>query len=481
MTTLRIRVDKDLAGRSLRLGAVVNIVPLSATTGPKSRPLRGVVVPVGDQWEARNVNVAPGRYLVQAALPSGERLTGYVDAAAGPSALDVVLASEDSPHEWFGLQHLRGAVPSRQHLEYRERQEALEPLELFAGAAVRFADAERRKVELVWFDSVRAEEAFRQWLMSDDAIDEMAVRHLVGGIIAGGALDPQLQGSRFRKFELPGRGSPSASMPIPPLLTRRLGASGDRGHSRRFVALLEDQEIHSIGALPHEWLYVNQAAPTGGQPVGMDVVIAPAKEMATAPSWRGHRLSINLSDPDVSAMLGFLAHGNLQAARAMLELASQWLYGKFLNPYAAAAGGYVLVRANGVADLSEPDWKSWLYNLAHAFPWLPDGQIQLASLMLESPEPETEAVASLGNAVPADAGHPFEEARDLSLRALAAGPPVFAFGVRMLLDNLTLLVNADRRAGTDNDRARLTRRASEVARWLSLRTERAQPFTVIRL
>lgn len=469
MTILRIRVDKYLAGRNLRLGAVADIVPLAAET-TKQKPVRGVVVPVGNESTTRDVEVAPGRYLLQATLPSGELLKRYVDVTAGTPSIDVVLESEDSPHEWLGVQHLLGSVPSRARVERQTRQEAEESLTLFASAAP-------PSTALYWFDASRADDSFFSWLSSADAIDDDALRYLVGNIIRSGQLEPQLTDNRFRKAEIPAVGA-LAESPLPQALDQLFRHGDGSVQPRRFVALMEDDKVRAIGAMPHEWVYVNYTRPGGGLPVPIEILIAPKSRVASKVQRAANRLSIAVGDPDVASMLSFLGHGNLQAASAMLELASEWLYGKFENPYAAAAGGYILISADGVADLPEQHWKDWLRNLAQHFSWLPDGKIQLAALILGSPE--AEAIASAPHR-PADVGNPFEKARDLSLQALAAGPPVFAFGVRMLLDNLTLLANADRQSGADDKRARMTQRARDVARWLSLRIDRAQPFTVIRL
>lgn len=355
MTTLRIRVNKFLGGRSLRLGAVTDIIPVAAETTPRGRPIRGVVVPVSDVGETRNVDVPPGRYLLQATLPSGELLRHYVDATAGLSSLDVVLESEDSPHEWLGLQHLLGSVPSRAHVERQVRQETQESLTLFAATAP-------PKIELFWLDTARDNGAFLQWLGAADSIDDNAVRHLVGRIIGGGQLQAQLDDNRFRKFEIPPYDALPPS-PVPPVLNQLLGPGGGGGQPRRFVAMLEDDKVRAIGALPHEWKYVNYSTASGGQSVGMDVLIGPPESTRSRKGRGVNRLSINISDPDVTSMLSFLAQGNLQAASAMLELASEWLYGKFENPYAAAAGGYTLVSAQGMADLPEHHWKDWLRNL----------------------------------------------------------------------------------------------------------------------
>jgi hypothetical protein len=94
------------------------------------------------------------------------------------------------------------------------------------------------------------------------------------------------------------------------------------------------------------------------------------------------------------------------------------LYDKRLNPFAAAAGGYVLART--FDRTFSPDWLAWTGNLMNWFPWLPDGAILHGWLQWKQ----------LGNA---------EIAQACFHKAVERGVPVFTEGLRMLSQGLAHL------------------------------------------
>ncbi len=93
-------------------------------------------------------------------------------------------------------------------------------------------------------------------------------------------------------------------------------------------------------------------------------------------------------------MIGFLASGDVKTAARingeLEETAKSLLYKKLINPYAAAAGGYVLL-ANS-ASARRPAWHGWVENLSDWFPWLPDGPIIRGALHLQREEMTTHEV-----------------------------------------------------------------------------------------
>lgn len=81
------------------------------------------------------------------------------------------------------------------------------------------------------------------------------------------------------------------------------------------------------------------------------------------------------------AMDGLLRSNRVTIAADLLENATGLLWGKYQDPPGAALGGLIL---HGMGRLDErADWAS---NLANSFPWLPDGQILYAALLMKDPD-----------------------------------------------------------------------------------------------
>lgn len=182
---------------------------------------------------------------------------------------------------------------------------------------------------------------------------------------------------------------------------------------------------------------------------------------------RRGRVVVNVEDQKFKALLQFMQTGDLASSVSLLREAELALYRKFTNPYAAAAGGYVLTHAG--YHYWQPDWGHWLHNLASHFPALPDGHILLSNLILQGPE---EAKLQLDGY---SRRHGWHLALESVLEAVRRGPPLYRFGIRMLLSNMAILnhlVDAKH-----PDRRRLDT-AVDYVRNLSVRVDRHQPFCV---
>jgi hypothetical protein len=83
------------------------------------------------------------------------------------------------------------------------------------------------------------------------------------------------------------------------------------------------------------------------------------------------RAEVSLPDnPRVDAVARYLLTGYLRDASEVLGDAETLLYDKMADPFAAALGGYALVRQSRLDRLHH-----WARNLSAMFPWLPDGAI----------------------------------------------------------------------------------------------------------
>lgn len=185
---------------------------------------------------------------------------------------------------------------------------------------------------------------------------------------------------------------------------------------------------------------------------------------------RGSRMVVGVDDPKFSALLQFMQTGDLASSVSLLRLAESALYGKFMNPYAAAAGGYVLTHAG--YPLWNQDWGRWLHNLATNFPDIPDGHILLASLILQGPDACKKRIPGyeLSNA--------WQIALESVLESVRRGPPLYRFGLRMLSGSIAIL-NHLVHAGHES-REQLNA-AADYVRNLSVRVDRNQPFCVFNV
>jgi hypothetical protein len=147
---LNLRLEKWLEGDSLERGVVANIyaVPSPGEPASASRDRRDLLIPSG-QERPHVVDVEPGRYLVEALLPSGDIVSSEVTVAE-KEQLDVTLRAENSPHEWLSWQHLMGNVSGRRAYATTENlpqpsHPAVHWLATPWGSETRFAVGERRR------------------------------------------------------------------------------------------------------------------------------------------------------------------------------------------------------------------------------------------------------------------------------------------------------------------------------------------------
>jgi hypothetical protein len=148
-----------------------------------------------------------------------------------------------------------------------------------------------------------------------------------------------------------------------------------------------------------------------------------------------------------------MANGSLDRAQLLFAQAQDLLYGKMVNPLAAAAGGYVLLAVERGPEVER--WHDWVPNLANWYSWLPDGMIQPGRLALRRRDPAA-----------------LDDARAAFFQAHRRGLPFFTLGLQWMVDGLSLLAAANVRGA----RPRL-KEVQQVA-W---RANLQQPFTTLRL
>lgn len=140
-------------------------------------------------------------------------------------------------------------------------------------------------------------------------------------------------------------------------------------------------------------------------------------------------VSLQLRDPSYGSLLDYLTRRDLRASAAvsgsMRTTALRALYEKQMNPYAAAAGAYMLAVAEEDAHTEQAHWMG---NLTERFSWLPDGPIAQGYRLLRHTEKGTRE---------------FEQARRLLFKAGDRGLPYFTIGLTLLTEALNFLVLAN--------------------------------------
>lgn len=135
----------------------------------------------------------------------------------------------------------------------------------------------------------------------------------------------------------------------------------------------------------------------------------------------GITFSVRLSttEPAADTILGYLQRGDLYSAEAMTEWiaeSEELLLYKKTDPYAAAVGAYLLLRLKRFANLHD-----WPKNLADRFEFLPDGCVIWAWQLIHQRSTDT------------------AEIRNYLIKATERGLPVYAEGLRLLIEGLRLL------------------------------------------
>ena len=168
-----------------------------------------------------------------------------------------------------------------------------------------------------------------------------------------------------------------------------------------------------------------------------------------SPGERRFRASVTVQDPSMATALGYLTSGSLPQASAILDRAQDMLYEKLSNPYAAAAGGYLMLEEDHPSR--GDSWKGWIGNLGEWFPWLPDGAVLDGWVQLMQGKPD--------------------QAAERFRSAFERGVPLYSGGVKRLVDGLNLL------ASEDDSFLELEKKVRRIA-W---RTNMDQCFTILRL
>lgn len=242
----------------------------------------------------------------------------------------------------------------------------------------------------------------------------------------------------------------------------------EEGQTFRYFALLDNSyrgmRSTTLACLPGPWIVHEQHTKAK-----ISFHVPSASEDGTTATPR-----IEIHDDKIADVLAFLESGDASAAYAIIEPSLGYLFEKRMNPYAATAGGYVLLY-NKFDDPTVP-WQQWIANLAAWFTAIPDGMILYATLLLQTPTGITSndgwaGIYPQGNA----------ERRRMAfhavLEAVRRGPPLYKIGLSLLASNIKILSNL---LTEEEDQAQL-KSAEGAIQYLRLRTDPNQAFCVFSI
>ncbi len=516
MSKLLLRIDKFLPSEGEGAPqAFARIQALNPSTGRNltTGPARQERVPISNQPNAaREFDMPPGFYQVEAVLPSGEILSDTVEVKPGEQS-ELVLQSESSPNEWLGWQHLMGNV-ANSLVSTRATRAKLAPSTMAKEPA---ATAESKS-------SKQRESKPRPPPKSDDVDSAFEAMPAPMAPSPGPSRFPGSGGFGGGAGAAPPASTPVAAPQPAPRPDPAPAPAASSGSAREVPRIAVQQPVHWLSkpvpdlindkwatlirraSTPDDWIkllncdaqprdiqpymsdenravfLMTHGSGTMGKAIALNsplprdyvVVRRPRTvELVSLPMpWRvvgtGREAAIELvvqqlaraedfassiavRDERMGLLLGFLSSGAMSAAQQIADEAKEILYGKVENPLAAAAGGYALVGSE--TDTIPKPWHQWTKNLMDWFPTVPDGAIQWATLLRRQ-----------GSAKSKEACATFKE-------AARRGLPFYSLGLRWLLDGL------ERFAPLDPEAEMMVKSVRATA----ARMHQQSPFTILRL
>lgn len=439
MSTLRITLQPSQYNVKLELGAIANIYDVTSTPKKDKKSLRDQII-----RDVTDINLDPGKYLVEAILPSGEAVYDEVNLTDQNETKDIVIGTR-SPHEWLAMQHFIGntrrKVVSDSSIWYsRSRTFTRDALPVQVKAETISVPTQQPSF---FTHSWGVLESYFQESRSSLQIPPGRALSTLTNYLSGPsihAFQPTITDQYERVFEF----------------TSQVLANNQnyfhidyqsQNFVRHYLVISADSLVPQYCVLPVPWI----------QDYNQELTIQVLVNLPASISSRDScSVSIAIPDRRVGAVIGYLGSGLLPTAQKLVKTATDMFYDKMVNPLAAAAGAYVMVFAEQSRE--QEVWHQWVQNLMNWFTWLPDGAILHAWLKL--------TYGNKGDLI---------EARRSLLEAYRRGLPFYSKGVKMLLDGLTLFANDANHSDSEIEDA------LRVVRRVAMNTNMRQPFTTVSL
>lgn len=438
MSTLRIRLQPSMYNMKLELGAIANIYDITGESKHAKKTLRDQII-----QDITDIQLDPGKYLVEAILPSGE--TSYNEVTlTDPHDYQELLIGSRSRHEWLTMQHFVGDT----------RRKAIRYDAIFTKQYL----PEQFSSEVISFESYLDFDS--SWAVFDRYLRKSESGHQLSSSTSLTTLRDYLPATSVHNFH-PAFYDQNDSL----FEFNSEILSGSRQYylvnylvprfKRYFLIVNANNLTQLCCVLPVPW------AQDDHELTIQALVHLPASISTSTSRERGFHdeLTVSIAVPDrrVGAVIGYLGSGMLPTAEKLLKTATSMLYDKIVNPIAAAAGAYVMVFAEQSRERDE--WHDWVENLMNWFPWLPDGAIMHAWLKLTYGNKDSDLL----------------KARNSLLEGYRRGIPFYSKGVKMLMDGLTLIANDANHTDAEIEGA------LKVVRRVAMNTNMRQPFTTVTL
>lgn len=433
MSKFAVRMDR-IAGidEEISFGVIARVQGY-ASEDPDKRVFHQVSIPTS-KTKTATVEVRPGRYIIQAVLPSGAILQEEREINDGQTVPIVFAAPARRP--WLGWQDFSASAPNvdlpaetaSSWRTFDRIGKLFNSIPLFDRIFGSGAPVTPRGGRLSDRDVVRPNKQPRVALVSLESYDWPSA--------AGEpALDAELQaGEALSARESEGSLTLwNVTPPIPRADTRNWAAV-DLGDALELVSL------------PLPWR-------SGRGDIASAELLVDTSDVGGSA-----RSSLTIRDPSSAALLAYLARGNLALARSLIQqmelsgVVEETIGAKSNNPFAACAAAYVGLAAFDPAE--RETWDPWLANLMERYPRIPDGAVLHAKRIINRPAPNEDRAAVL----------------QALRRAFEAGIPYFTAGIMHLRESLTLYAHEDEDIRAMRD---------AVARIASL-VDPSKVFTVIR-
>lgn len=414
--TLMLRLHRPSTFGERAVAGVADLSLIGANrrdVEPRDRRHR-VALTLNARPDDGKIELVPGLWQIDAVLASGEKIQDEQTVIANET-VTVELLADRSPREWLDWQHLSGQVAGHEvHAMRRERQalpaapgwlKAAEDIPGLAGAGLsplsldEFAGAlpfgtSNGPAPMAKCSYYRQADAAAVWQMLVDLLESEPPAEPPGLIPIGG--EERQVFDLYSDFIVPENGLQIAEP--------------DEGSQERarYWAIAEAPSGSSLLSLPVPWYDRDGSS----RDVGI-LVRHVSNESSLA--------EVAVRDPDIAAMLGYLRNNRLTEAAFVTKDYERWLWSKRRNPFAAAAGGYVLLATQ--LGFENAPWTGWIRNLNAWFPTVPDGAILEAYMCLNGPKPLRD----------------FERAAQCFQSAFERGIPHYTIGLSWLRSGLRSL------------------------------------------
>ncbi len=369
-------------------------IPMVDFTNPRLDRIQAL-----DQAEA-------GRYMVQLTLPDGKVVTQDFDIVEGEESEVTIEVPHTGPHEWTGLQAMTGQFAAGATEEKRGTFRLLGVPESYSSLRTHPADGfELRFIVAANAgdpDALLGSNALAQLagLVQRDVTAQEAETSLEGG---SDVLSPSQEDNDYAMFEFFYAGAAGDGA------TPAFHAFGPGDDLARAYLQVKCAKGTSLICLPVPWTVMGEEYE--------NQLLLDKRSLDGEPEF-----TLTVADPMINSALGYIKNGALHEAARLIDFdtAKELLFNKISSPFAATIGGYLLVLGldrHAYVKRSD-DWKNWVDNLYHWFPWLPDGAILRAAMYFVLGDKDRDG------------------AYEAIMAAYDRGLPYFTFGLTLLLEGM---------------------------------------------